>query len=186
MRISKAALISRWSWSTGLAVLVFAILWFLDLRLKTLAGVGTADIQAFSSAAQFRAAFQAWAPEPYAVRAGFNLGFDFLLMPLYAVSFYYSGIITAEAFAPRPGSLRRIILMASLMPVAGALCDAAENTLQITMLLEGADGATAQLAFAVSTAKTVELTVGGILLVGALMARAAARRRKVEEPKITL
>ena len=93
----------------------------LDLRLKALAGVGTADIQAFSTAIQFQAAFRAWAPEPYAVRAGFNLGFDFLLMPLYATSFYYSGIITAEAFAPRPGRLRRLILMASLMPWWG-LC----------------------------------------------------------------
>src|SRR5689334_8749693 len=129
MRISKATLIRRWTWSTGLAALVFAILWALDLRLQALAGVGTADIQAFSTAIQFQAAFRAWAPEAYAVRAGFNLGFDFLLMPLYATSFYCSGLIAAEAFAPKPGRLRRLILMAAMMPVVGALCDAAENGL---------------------------------------------------------
>src|SRR5262249_30278209 len=53
MRISKAALMSRWAWSTGAAALVFAVLWVLDLRLKALAGVGTADIQSFATAAQF-------------------------------------------------------------------------------------------------------------------------------------
>lgn len=183
MRISKASLLSRWAWSTGLAVCVFAVLWVLDLRLKALAGVGTADIQAFSAAAQFRAAFWAWAPQPYAVRAGFNLGFDFLLMPLYAMSFFYSGIIAAEAFAPKPGRLRRIILLAAMMPLAGALCDAAENIIQIVMLLTGADDAMARLAFGISTAKTIALTVGGVLLAAALAARFAARRK---DPKISL
>ena len=185
MRISKAALMSRWAWSTALAVLVFAILWFLDLRLKALSGVGTADIQAFDTAAQFRAAFWAWAPQPYAVRAGFNLGFDFLLMPLYAMSFFYSGIIAAEAFAPKPGRLRRIILLAAMMPLVGAVCDAAENTIQITMLLNGADDTLARLAFGVSNAKTVALTVGGVLLAAALVAR-FPRRPKSEGPAIPL
>ena len=117
------------------------------MRLKALAGVDTADLQGFSTAVQFRAAFWAWAPEPYAVRAGFNLGFDFLLMPLYATSFYCSGLIAAEAFAPKPGRLRRIILLAAMMPLVGALCDAAENILQIAMLLYGADDGLARLAF---------------------------------------
>src|SRR5580658_5003624 len=35
MRISKAALYRNWLWSSGLAILVFAILGFLDYRLKT-------------------------------------------------------------------------------------------------------------------------------------------------------
>lgn len=185
MRISKAALLSRWAWSTRLAACVFVILWILDLRLKALAGVGTADIQAFSTAAQFRAAFWAWAPQPYAARAGFNLGFDFLLMPLYAASFFYSGIIAAEAFAPKAGRLRRVILLAAMMPLVGALCDAAENTLQIIMLLGGTDDGLARLAFGVSNAKTVALTVGGVLLAAALVARFAGRKR-AQEPKISL
>ena len=46
----------------------------------------------------------AWGPDPYAIRAGFNLGLDYLLMPLYAASFYFSGIILAEALAPRGGN----------------------------------------------------------------------------------
>ena len=130
MRISKAALMNRWAWSTGLGLIVFGILLAMDLRLKALAGVDTADIQSFSSAAQFRAAFwRPWSPEPYAARAGFNLGFDYLLMPLYALSFFYSGIIAAEAFAPRPGRLRRIILLAAMVPLAGAHCATAAGKL---------------------------------------------------------
>ncbi len=103
MRIAKATLMSRWAWSTGLAMAVFAILAALDLRLKALTGVGTADLAAFTSATSFAPPFFVWSAQPYAVRAGFNLGFDYLLMPLYAASFFYSGIIAAEGFAPRPG-----------------------------------------------------------------------------------
>jgi hypothetical protein len=180
MRISKAALMSRWAWSTGLGLGVFAVLFYLDLRLKALAGVGTADIQSFSTAAQFRAAFWAWSPEPYAVRAGFDLGFDYLLMPLYAASFFYSGIIAAEAFAPRPGRLRRIITLAAMVPLAGALCDAAENTIQLFMLLNGATDDLAALAFKISSAKDVALLVGLVLLAAALAARFAARRAQAK------
>jgi len=184
MRISKAALMSRWAWSTALAGLVFAILFALDLRLKARAGVGTADIQAFTTAAQFRAAFWAWAPEPYALQAGFDLGFDYLLMPLYAVSFFYSGIIAAEVFAPRPGGLRRIVLLAAMVPLAGALCDAAENAVQLYMFFEGATDSLARAAYTLSNAKTMALMVGAILLVAAFAARVSSRRR--QEPKITL
>jgi len=76
-----------------------------DFRLKALSGYGTGDLQGFSTAQQYRQAFLVW-PSLYAVRAGFNWGLDYLLMPLYAAAFFYSGIITREAFAPRPGRLR--------------------------------------------------------------------------------
>jgi hypothetical protein len=155
MRIAKATLMSRWAWSTGLGVSVFAILAALDLRLKALSGVGTADLASFSSAIQFRAAFFAWSAEPYAVRAGFNLGFAYLLMPLYAASFFYSGIIAAEGFAPRPNTLRRIILMAALVPLVGAVADAAGNALAITMLLTGPTDMLAALSAAASRIKNL-------------------------------
>jgi hypothetical protein len=183
MRISKADLMRRWGWSTGLAVLVLAILWALDLKLKAETGVGTADIQAFDAPIQFEAAFRAWGAR-YAGLAGFNLGFDYLLMPLYALSFFYSAIIAAEAFAPRAGRLRRIILFLAMVPAAGALCDAGENALQLTMLLGGPDEMLARLAFTLSNAKTVALTIGGVLLAAAIVAR-FPRRPKSEDPTST-
>ena len=57
MRIAKATLMTRWGWSTALAVGAFAILSVLDLRLKALTGVGTADLASFDSPLQVRAAF---------------------------------------------------------------------------------------------------------------------------------
>lgn len=185
MRISKATLWNRWRWSTGLGLVVFAAVAGLDLKLKAMAGVGTADIQAFTSAAQFRAAFWAWSQQSDAVLAGFNLGLDYLLMPLYAVSFFYSGIITADHFAPRPGRLRRILALAAMVPLAGALCDAAENALQLTMMLDGPTDSLARIAFTVSNAKTVALTIGGVLLLGALFVRFGPRS-KPAEPRISL
>jgi hypothetical protein len=176
MRIAKATLMNRWGWSTGLALGVFAILAALDLRLKALTGVGTADLASFSSANQFRAAFIAWNAQANAVRAGFNLGFDYLLMPLYAASFFYSGIIAAEGFAPRPGLLRRIILMAAMAPLVGALADAAENALQLTMLLGGVSDTLVRFSSAASNVKNLALLIGLALLLGAIVARVQQRR----------
>lgn len=176
MRIAKASLMIRWGWSTGLAIVVFAILSALDLRLKTLTGVGTADLSSFTSPLQFRAAFFAWSAQPNAARAGFNLGFDYLLMPLYAASFFYSGIIAAEGLAPRPGLLRRIILMAAMAPLIGALADAAENALQLTMLLGGVSDLLVRLSAAASNVKNLALLIGLALLLGAIVARVQQRR----------
>ena len=89
-----AGLGSHWS--------VFAVLAVSDLRLEALSGFGTADLQRFSTAQQYNAAFMVW-PSLYAVRAGFNWGLDYLVMPLYAMSFFYSGIIAREGFAPTQG-----------------------------------------------------------------------------------
>src|SRR5580704_13834189 len=170
MRIAKATLVRRWAWSSGLAAAVFAILAALDWRLKALTGVGTADLAGFNSAVQFLAAFHAWGPESYAARAGFNLGFDYLLMPLYAASFFYSGVIAAEGFAQRPGRLRRLLMAAIWVPVIGALADGCENALHITMLLHGADDQLAALAGGASRIKNLALLVGLALFLGAVMA----------------
>ena len=86
MRITKQTLVRRWAVTTVLAAIVFAVLAWSDLRLKALSGFGTADLQGFSTAAEYRRAFMAW-PSLYAVRAGFNWGLDYLLMPLYAAAF---------------------------------------------------------------------------------------------------
>ena len=185
MRISKTTLDRGWIWSTGLGLIVLALLASMDLWLKSLTGVSTTDLQGLSSAAQFRLAFHAWAPEPYAIRAGFNLGFDYLLMPLYAVSFFLSGVIVAENFTPGRSPFRRYVLMAAMVAPVAALLDATENALQLVMLLTGPTDNLARIAFNVSSAKTVAITVGMVLLIGAVVAKIGlrkARARPVIEP----
>jgi hypothetical protein len=185
MRISKTTLDRGWIWSTGLGLIVLALLAGMDLWLKSLTGVSTTDLQGLSSAAQFRLAFHAWAPEPYAIRAGFNLGFDYLLMPLYAVSFFLSGVIVAENFTPGRSPFRRYVLMAAMVAPIAALLDATENALQLLMLLTGPTDNLARIAFDVSSAKTVAVTVGMVLLIGAVVAKIGlrkARARPVIEP----
>jgi len=185
MRISKTMLDRGWVWSTGLGLIVLAAIAGMDLWLKSLTGVSTTDLQGLSSAAQFRLAFQAWAPEPYAVRAGFDLGLDYLLMPLYAASFFLSGVIVAENFTPGRSPFRRYVLMAAMVAPVGALLDAVENALQLVMLLTGPTDNLARIAFNVSNAKTVAVTVGMVLLIGAVVAKIGlrkARARPVIEP----
>jgi hypothetical protein len=159
MRITRQMLVRRWAIASISAALVFAVLLALDLRLKALSGFGTADLQAYSTANQYRRAFMAW-PSMYAVRAGFDWGLDYLLMPLYAAAFFYSGILTREAFAPRPGRARRILTTLAAVPLAGALLDAGENGLQFSMMLWGATDSWAGVAAMLSHAKWAALLVG--------------------------
>jgi len=177
MRITKQILVRRWAVTTVSAGCVFAVLAWSDLRLKALSGFGTADLQGFSTAAEYRQAFLVW-PSLYAVRAGFNWGLDYLLMPLYAAAFFYSGIIAREAFAPRPGRARRILTLLAAVPIAGAVLDAAENGLQLTMMLSGASDPMARIAFIVSNAKWMALMVGVALLLGAVLAQVQDRRQR--------
>ena len=170
MRISKQLLVRRWAITTILAAVVLAVLAWSDLRLKALSGYGTADLQGYATATQYGRAFMAWWPALYAVRAGFNWGLDYLLMPLYAAAFYYSGILTREAFAPRPGRPRRILTLLAAVPIAGALLDAAENALELTMMLSGASDSQARMALMISNAKWVAIYIGLALLLGAVMA----------------
>lgn len=174
MRISRTTLNRNWLWSTLATILVGGILGMLDARLKLLTGAGTADLQGFDSAAQFAVAFHAWGVHGYLARAGFNLGFDYLFMPLYAVAFFYSGILTMEAFAPRPGLLRRLLTMAAMAPVVAAGLDAAENALELTLMWDGPTDSLAMTAHTVSTAKWLGLAIGFALLLGAVLAKIQA------------
>ena len=145
----------------------------------------TADLQGFATADQYRQAFMVW-PSRYAVRAGFNWGLDYLLMPLYAAAFFYSGILAREVFAPRPGRLRRILTLLSAVPIAGAILDAVENALHLTLMFSGLSDQLARIALAVSNAKWVAIYVGVALWLGAVLARQQERLqrrlRRANEP----
>lgn len=176
MRITKQALVRRWALLTLAAAAVFAVLAWWDMRLKALSGYGTADLQNFSTAAQYRAAFLVW-PSRYAVRAGFAWGLDYLLMPLYAASFFYSGILAREAFALRGSRLARILTTLSAVPIAGAMLDAVENGLQLAMMLTAPTDQLASIAFTISNAKWMAIYVGFLLLAAALFSRVVERRK---------
>jgi hypothetical protein len=177
MRITKQSLTLRWTLTSLLAAIVFAVLAWSDLRLKSLSGYGTSDLQGFSTAAQYRQAFLVW-PSLYAVRAGFNWGLDYLLMPLYGAAFFYSGILAREAFAPRPGRLRRILTLLAAVPIAGAVLDGIENALEFGMMLTRPTDEMARIAFTISNAKWVALYVGLALWLGAILARQQERQQQ--------
>jgi len=177
MRITKQSLNRRWLLASILAAMVFAVLAWSDYRLKSLSGFGTVDLQGYSTAQEYRRAFMVW-PSLNAVRAGFNWGLDYLLMPLYAAAFFYSGILTREAFAPRPGRARRLLTLLAAVPIAGAALDAVENALEYGMMLSRPSDALARIAFGVSNAKWVALYVGLGLWLGAILARQQERQQR--------
>lgn len=182
MRITKQDLNRRWLVSTVLAAAAFAVVAVTDLNLKAGSGFGTADLQNFATAGQYRAAAFVWGHEAYGIRAGFALGLDYLLMPLYALSFFFSAILAREAFAPRPGRLRRILTLLAAVPIAGAALDGVENGLELTQLLGQPSDGIAALAHAVSSAKWVAVYVGVLLLVGAIVARVAeCQQRRLKQ-----
>ncbi len=176
MRLSS--LIRLWGWTTLLAVVAFAILAITDHKLKMDTGFGTADLQSAQTAMDFKRIFAAWIARPHAAAAGFGLGFDYLFMPLYAMSFYFSAILAREAFAPKRGLARRVIDYLGFVPLLGALADAAENALEFSMLIGGADDATAHAAFLATSVKWVCIAVGLALLVAGIAGAIKLRRPK--------
>jgi len=180
MRLSS--LIRLWVWTTLLAVVAFAILYVANQRLTAETGFGTVALNGASNAMDFKRIFSAWIARPHAAAAGFALGFDYLFMPLYATSFYFSAILAREAYAPKKGLARRAIDYLGFVPLVGALANALENALQYAMLTGGADDAT---AFAVSLAESVKLScffVGLALLVAGVAGVIRLRRPAKEAP----
>jgi hypothetical protein len=75
------------------------------------------------------------------------------------------------------------MLMAAMVAPVAALLDAVENALELRMFLGGATDEMARIAFAVSNAKTVALTVGVALLIAAVVAKIGMRKARAR-PKI--
>jgi hypothetical protein len=181
-RVPLKTLLRRWEWLTLLAIGAFAVLYFLDVGLKSATGYGTVDLQSAQTAADFKRIVFAWIVQAHTATAAFSLGFDYLFMPLYGFAFFYSGIIVREAFFPKKGWPRRIMNYLALVPLAGALADAAENALEFSMLVSGASDRVAELAYRATNAKTICFTVGLVLLAAALAGFFKLRAPKKEEP----
>jgi hypothetical protein len=171
------ALTLRWAWTTLGALACFALLAWMDLRLKAQTGYGTVDLQKTSSAQDINVIIDRWLTRDHAAAAGFSLGFDYLFMPLYGFAFYFSGLIARDWIAAKSGLLRRALTLVSAVPLAGAICDAVENALESTMLISGASDRMAQLAFMATNAKSICFFTGLALFVLALLSFLVRRRK---------
>ncbi len=175
-------LIRLWLWTTILAAAAFAVLAYYEPVLKAQTGFNVRDLQFAATAYDFKRIFAAWIARPHAAIAGFSLGFDYLFMPLYAISFYFSAMIAREAFTPRRGVARRTMDYLGFVPFVGALADAVENGLEFSMLSGGA--ITDSTAYAASLATNVKMTcffAGLGLLVAAVAGVVKLRRPKKDD-----
>ena len=176
MRISKADLQRRWAWSSALAFAVFLVLAALDSGLKAQSGLGVRDLVGFGSAQPLRVVLEHWWRPIFALSAGFGLGLGYLFLPLYGAAFYLSGIIAREGYAPRPGLLRRALDMLALVPLVGALCDAASRALYFWMLMKGTSDFLATLAAEAGLAASIAFLIGLALFVAAFVSVLAKRK----------
>ena len=174
-------LIRLWLWVTLLGIAAFVVLAVLEQRLKAATGFGVLDLQTAQTAMDYKRAFAAWIAREHAGMAGFSLGFDYLFMPLYAMSFYFSAMLVREAFAPKRGLLRRVIDYLGFVPLAGALADAVENALEFSMLSGGATDGMASAAYTATGIKTTCFYVGLVLLLAAIAGVIKLRWPKKEE-----
>jgi hypothetical protein len=179
MRLSS--LIRLWFWLTLLALAAFAVLFVLEQRLKAATGFGTLDLQGAQTAYDCKRAFAAWIAREHAGTAGFSLGFGYLFIPLYALSFYFSALLAREAFTPKKGVLRRLIDYLGFVPLVGALANAIANALAFSMLSGGASDGSAHAAYIASAVQTTCFAVGLGLLVAGVAGVLKLRRPKTEE-----
>lgn len=166
MRLST--LIRLWIWVTLMAIAAFVVLFVLEQRLKATTGYGVLDLQKMSDAQGYKNALAAWIAREHAVTAGFSLGFDYLFMPLYAMSFYFSAMIAREAFTPKKGVYRRTMDYLGYVPFVGAIADATENALEFSLLSSGPNDGTAQAAFLATNIKATCFYLGLLLLLAAV------------------
>jgi len=160
MQLSRKALNARWAWTSAAAVSALLVLILSDTYLRARTGFGAVDLQWVKTGWGIRVILDRWTSPPDAALAGFGLGFDYLFMPLYAVALYLGAIAARERFAPRPGTRRRIMELLAMAPIAGALFDACENGLQLTMLIRGPSDLLAMLAAEATLAKFIGVYAG--------------------------
>ncbi len=175
-------LIRLWLWVTLMAIAAFAVLFIMEGRLKTATGFGVHDLQSMGTAIGYKRALAGWIAREHAATAGFSLGFDYLFMPLYALSFYFSAMLAREAFAPKRGIARRAIDYLGFVPLVGAIADAVENALEFVQLSAGPTDGGAYAAFVASGIKSTCFYVGLLLLLAGVAGVIRLRRPKKEEP----
>lgn len=178
-RIGRNNLYRLWTWTCLTAAILFLILVLLDRGLSGQTSIGVFDLQNLSTAAQYQTAHNIWIRADVAMRVGFALGLDYLFMPLYAVALFCSGLVVQDCYMPKAALVRRVLAVATLVPLFGALLDALENALELYLLMpnHGSD-MLAELAFRLSNAKMACFYVGLALLLAALFGLRMRRMQK--------
>jgi len=166
----------RWAWTSILAIGALAVLGVVDTRLKSATGFGTADLQRATTAQDVEPILVAWSMSRSAILAGFNLGFDYLFMPLWGFALFYGGLAARERFAPKPGQWRRILGFLCAVPLAGMLLDAAENAIELGWIINGVTDQTVMIGSTVTAAKWLCVFIGLAVSLAALAGRFIPRK----------
>jgi len=125
MRITKQILVRRWAITTILAGCVFAVLAWSDLRLKTLSGFGTADLQGFSPPRNTAGLPGLAVALCRARRLQLGPGLSFDAALCRPPSSIPASLPARLSHPGRQGAPHPHLLAA--VPIAGAVLDAAEN-----------------------------------------------------------
>lgn len=175
-RISVRNLNRSWALTSLCAIAAFAVLAVLDRKLKTATGYGTIDLQRASTADAVNLILADWNYQRRVILAGFNLGFDYLFMPLWGFALFFGALAARERFAPRPGFARRAMLLVCAIPLAGMLLDVAENAIELYWIMQGVTDKSALIGHAITNAKWLCLFTGLVVWLAALLGRFIPRK----------
>ncbi len=175
-QIPVRSLNQRWAGTSLCAIGAFAVLAILDTKLKSATGYGTADLQRVTTVDDANLILVAWSTSRRAILAGFNLGFDYLFMPLWGFALFYGGLAARERFAPNPGTARRILLFLSAVPLAGMLLDAIENATELGWVMRGVTERSVMIGSTATDAKWLCVFIGLALSLAALAGRLFKRK----------
>ena len=170
----------RWAWTSLCAIGAFAVLAILDTRLKSATGYGTADLQRATTVDDVNLILVAWSTSRKAILAGFNLGFDYLFMPLWGFALFYGGLAARERFTPNPGHARRVMMFLAAVPLAGMLLDAVENATELGWIVRGVTEKALVIGSTATDAKWLCVIVGLLLSLVALIGKFVPSKAKDE------
>lgn len=176
-QIPVRSLNRRWAWTSICAIGAFAVLAILDTVLKRSTGYGTADLQRATTIDDVNLILAAWSTSRQAILAGFNLGFDYLFMPLWGFALFYGALAARERFAPNPGTARRILMFLAVVPLAGMLLDGVENATELGWIMKGVTEKTVMIGSTATDAKWLCVAIGLLLSLVGLIGKFIPKNR---------
>jgi hypothetical protein len=143
----------------ALTIAIFGVFRFVDMPLRTSAAPsGIVSFELAGSVEQASAMLQSW-DAPARLDNAFGLGFDFLFMPVYAITLSLAVLLASARFA---GFWPRLGLALGWGALAATVFDAFENIALLTILLNAPASPYPELAAACATIK-FSLIVAGVI-----------------------